>query len=74
MIPQTVRFTDIHLYVQKPRTDKQSRVQVIIIDADSVGAMGAIIPTAKKLWGQCTKVALQEMEFYVAVVHSKKIH
>ena len=28
-----------------------------VIGADSMGAMGAIAPTAKKLWGRCPQVA-----------------
>ena len=31
--------------------------QIGFIGADSMGAMGAIAPTAKKLWGRCPKVA-----------------
>jgi len=30
---------------------------IVYIGADSMGAMGAIAPTAKKLWGRCPKVA-----------------
>jgi len=31
------------------------------IGTDSMGAMGAIAPTAKKLWGRCPEVAAQEL-------------
>ena len=41
---------------------------VTAIGADSMGAMAAISPTAKKLWGRCLQVAPKQ--FYVAIVHT----
>jgi len=47
---------------------------LVVVVVVSIGAvsMGAIAPTAKKLWGRCLQVAAQEF-CYVAVVHSQKV-
>jgi len=42
-----------------------------IIGADSMGAMGAIAPTAKKLWGRCAQVSPQKFccRFFFKQLH-----